>query len=76
MDAIEASLSMKWEKFRNLPENETHRATDSIRRIGKVLNKQAYEWKEVEVRMILKVLNDTITNLEAGFASPKEKVDA
>lgn len=63
-------------KFRELAEGRTNRALDSIRRIGNLSNRHAYEWDEAEVRKILKALKDATADVEARFASPKGRAGA
>jgi hypothetical protein len=58
-------------KFRELAENRTNAALEAIRRIGNLSNRQLYDFEEAEVRKILKVLRDAVTDIETRFASPK-----
>ncbi len=64
-------MTEKHAKFRELAEGRTNRALESILRIGKLSNRQLYEWDEAEVRKIAKALKDAVSDVESKFASPK-----
>lgn len=64
-------ISDKHQKFRELAENRTNRALDSIRRIGNLSNRHLYEWEDAEVRKIVKALKDAVGEIERKFAAPK-----
>lgn len=66
----------KREKFRALAENRTNNALIAIGRIGNLSNRQLYEFDEVEVRKVIKALKDSVSEVEARFASPKGKGNA
>jgi hypothetical protein len=66
----------KHNKFRDLAESRTNKALDAIGRISNLSNRSLYEWDEAEVRKVLKALRDSVTEVEARFASPKGKVTA
>ena len=68
--------SAKHEKFRELAESRTNKALDAIGRIGNLSNRSIYEWDEAEVRKVIKVLKDAVSEVEARFASPKGKVNS
>jgi len=64
-------MSAKHEKFRELAEGRTNRALDAISRIGKLSNRQLYEWEDSEVRKIVKALKDCVSEVEGRFTAPK-----
>jgi hypothetical protein len=64
-------MTDKHEKFRELAEGRANRALESITRIGKLSNRQLYEWDEAEVRKIVKALRDAVSDVEAKFSAPK-----
>ena len=79
MDALTKNPLESDEKrrnFRRLAEARTNKALQSISRIGNLSNKQIYEWEDAELRKILKALKDTVSDVEARFASPKGKSEA
>ena len=61
----------KHTKFRELAEGRTNKALEAILRIGKLSNRQLYEWEEAEVRKITKALKDAVADVESRFSSPK-----
>jgi hypothetical protein len=63
----------KHQKFREIAEGRVNRAIDAILRIGKLSNRQLYEWEEAEIRKITKALRDAVSEIEARFESPKAK---
>lgn len=65
--------STKHEKFREIAEGRVNRALDAILRIGKLSNRQLYEWEDAEVRKLVKALRDATSEIEARFESPKTK---
>jgi hypothetical protein len=74
MNTKEAAMSgEKRAKFRELAEARTNRALEAVGRIGKLSNRQFYEWEEAEVRKIIKALRDVVSEVEARFESPKSK---
>lgn len=64
-------MTEKHDKFRDLAENRTNRAMDSIRRIGNLSNRHLYEWDDAEVRKIVKALKDAVVEVERKFSGPK-----
>lgn len=66
-----AHVSEKHAKFRELAENRTNRALDSLRTIRNLSNHHLYEWDEAEIRKIVKVLKDAVSEIERKFAAPK-----
>jgi hypothetical protein len=60
-------MSEKREKFVRLAEGRTQKALDSIRKIGNLSNKRAYEYDEQDVKKIIKALRDATSDLEKKF---------
>ena len=58
-------------KFRELAEGRTNKALDAILRIGKLSNRQLYEWNDVEIRKIIKALRDAVSEVDSKFNAPK-----
>ena len=69
--SVKPEPKKKKDKFRQLAENRTNRALEAIRRIGNLSNRQLYDYEEAEVRKVIKVLRDAVTDIEAKFLSPK-----
>lgn len=67
----------KREKFVELAENRTVNAIKAIRIIGKLGNKNAYQFDETDVQKIVRALNKEIEALKARMSSTgaKESVD-
>jgi hypothetical protein len=67
----------KREKFVNLAENRTRNAIKAIRVIGKLGNKNAYQFDDTDVQKIVRALNKEIDALKARMSSTgrKESVD-
>lgn len=55
----------KREKFVKLAENRTVNAIKAIKIIGKLGNRNAYEYTEADVRKIVKALSDEIDSLKS-----------
>jgi ribosomal protein L7/L12 len=72
-----ASKAEKREKFVNLAENRTRNAIKAIRVIGKLGNKNAYQFDDSDVQKIVRALNKEIEALKARMSSTgaKESVD-
>lgn len=64
-------MTEKHDKFRELAEGRTNKALEAIVRIGKLSNRQLYEWDDAEIRKIVKALRDAVSDVENRFASPK-----
>ena len=73
----EAENTGKREKFIELAENRTRNAIKAIRVIGKLGNKNAYEFTEVDVKKIASALNREIEEMKKRMSSTgsKETVD-
>jgi ribosomal protein L7/L12 len=67
----------KREKFVKLAENRTVNAIKAIRVIGKLGNKNAYQFDDSDVNKIVKALNKEVELLRARMSSSggKESVD-
>jgi ribosomal protein L7/L12 len=67
----------KREKFVKLAENRTKNAIKAIRVIGKLGNKNAYEYDDSDVQKIVRALNKELESLKARMSqtSSKESVD-
>lgn len=66
-------MTEKHTKFRELAEGRTNKALEAISRIGKLSNRQLYEWDETEVRKIVKALRDAVTEIDNRFSSKGTK---
>ena len=81
LDKNEAATSKvkagKREKFVELAENRTRNAIKAIRVIGKLGNKNAYEFDENDVAKIVRALSKEVDALKARMSSTsgKESVD-
>ena len=76
-DLSKASKVEKREKFVKLAENRTRNAMKAIRVIGKLGNKNAYQFDDSDVQKIVKALTKEIDALKARMSSSsgKESVD-
>ena len=76
-DSTKASKAEKREKFVKLAENRTRNAMKAIRVIGKLGNKNAYQFDDSDVQKIIKALGKEIDALKARMSSTsgKESVD-
>jgi ribosomal protein L7/L12 len=72
-----SSKSEKREKFVKLAENRTINAIKAIRVIGKLGNKNAYEFDDSDVQKIVRALTKEVEALKARMSSTggKEAVD-
>ncbi|MBC6438369.1 MAG: hypothetical protein GDA52_09615 [Rhodobacteraceae bacterium] len=62
-------MTQKHDKFRNLAESRTNKALEAITHVGKLSNRQTYEWEDAEVRKIVNALHDAVAEVEKRFAS-------
>ena len=71
------SSDQKREKFVELAESRTRNAIKAIRVIGKLGNKNAYEFTEADVNKIVRALNREVEQMKARMSSSdgKEAVD-
>ena len=65
------NMTQKHDKFRKLAEARTNKALEAVIRIGKLSNRQLYEWDEAEVRKITKAIRDAVAEVEKKFSAPK-----
>jgi hypothetical protein len=74
---IRKSATDKRAKFVELAQNRTKNALKAIRVIGKLGNKNAYEFTDADVNKIAKALNREIEMMKARMSSTgtKESVD-
>lgn len=63
--------SSKREKFVKLAESRTSNAIKAIRVIGKLGNRNAYDYDETDVRKIVKALSDEIEALKSRMKTTK-----
>jgi ribosomal protein L7/L12 len=72
-----ALKSEKRDKFVNLAENRTINAIKAIRVIGKLGNKNAYQFDDSDVQKIVRALTKEIDSLKARMSQTggKESVD-
>jgi ribosomal protein L7/L12 len=72
-----ATKDSKREKFVELAENRTVNAIKAIRVIGKLGNKNAYQFDENDVNKIVRALNKEVEALKARMTTTggKESVD-
>lgn len=61
----------KRDKFVKLAEKRTVNAIKSIRIIGKLGNRNAYDYNEADVRKIVKALSDEIDSLKSRMQATK-----
>jgi ribosomal protein L7/L12 len=71
------SVTAKREKFVELAQNRTVNAIKAIRVIGKLGNKNAYQFDESDVNKIVKALSKEVEALKARMSTTggKESVD-
>ncbi len=76
-DKSKTSIADKREKFVNLAENRTRNAIKAIRVIGKLGNKNAYQFDDSDVQKIARALAKEIDALKTRMSSNsgKESVD-
>lgn len=68
-------MSEKREKFVKLAEGRTRSALNSIRKIGNLSNKRAYDYSDDDVKKIVRALRDAIADLEKKFSSSGQQSD-
>lgn len=74
-DEATPAESTKREKFVKLAESRTVNAIKAIRVIGKLGNRNAYEYDDADVRKIVKALNDEIEALKNRMKTTKSSED-
>lgn len=77
VDSTKTSKADKRKKFVNLAENRTRNAIKAIRVIGKLGNKNAYQFDDTDVQKIARALNKEIEALKARMthSGSKDTVD-
>lgn len=70
-DSSKSTKTTKREKFIKLAENRTVNAIKAIRIIGKLGNRNAYDYDDADVRKIVKALNDEIEALKNRMKTTK-----
>ena len=70
-DAQASDKTSKREKFVKLAESRTVSAIKAIRIIGKLGNRNAYDYDDADVRKIVKALNDEIEALKNRMKTTK-----
>jgi len=70
-DAQATGNAAKREKFIKLAESRTVNAIKAIRIIGKLGNRNAYDYDDADVRKIVKALNDEIEALKNRMKTTK-----
>jgi hypothetical protein len=75
--AASKTKAEKREKFVNLAENRTRNAIKAIRVIGKLGNKNAYQFDDTDVQKIVRALSKEVDALKTRMSSTggKESVD-
>ncbi len=66
-------MTEKRDKFRVLAERRTNAAMEAIIRVGKLSNRQAYEFNDQDVKKIIRALRSAITEIEERFAAPNRR---
>lgn len=67
--------SEKRAKFKKLAEGRTRAALSSIRKIGNLSNKRAYEYDDEDVKKIVRALREAISDVEKKFSSSGAQPD-
>lgn len=70
-DTSKSNKAAKREKFIKLAESRTVNAIKAIRIIGKLGNRNAYDYDDADVRKIVKALNDEIEALKNRMKTTK-----
>ena len=66
-------MSDKRDKFRLFAERRTNAAIDAVTRIGKLSNKNAYEFDPEDVKKIVRALRAAVSEVEEKFSDPKTR---
>ena len=62
-------VSQRRQKFAELATKRVNKACSSIRLVGNLSNKSNYEYTEEDVRLILKELNNAVSDVKRRFSS-------
>lgn len=71
-----AGNSEKREKFIRLAEGRTQSALEAIRKLGNLSNRRAYEYRDADIKKIIKVLRDATSEIERKFNSSSGEPDS
>ena len=66
-------MNIKRKKFEEFANRRTNNAINTIRLIGKLSNKNAYEFDNEDINKIIKVLQNEIRLLKSKFEDSKNK---
>jgi hypothetical protein len=66
-------MSKKNEKFRDLATKRVNRVVHDLELVGNLSNRSAYEYSDQEVRLILRAIDDSVTELKRRFRAPGDK---
>jgi hypothetical protein len=66
-------MNIKRKKFEEFANRRTNNAINSIRLIGKLSNKNAYEFDNEDINKIIRVLQNEIRLLKSRFEDSKNK---
>ena len=66
-------MNIKRKKFEEFANRRTNNAINTIRLIGKLSNKNAYEFDNEDINKIIKVLQNEIRFLKSKFEDSKNK---
>lgn len=59
------------DRFKRLATNRTNRILEDLRILGNCSNQQLYEYTEVEIEAIFKVVNKQLKKVRLMFGNPK-----
>jgi hypothetical protein len=70
-----AKNTSKREKFVRLAEGRTQAALSTIRKIGNLSNRRAYEYDDTDVKKIVRALREALSDVERKFSSTGDQSD-
>lgn len=70
-----AGADQKRQKFVKLAEGRTQAALNAIRKIGNLSNRRAYNYSDGDIKKIIKVLREALSETERKFGSPSDPID-
>jgi DNA polymerase elongation subunit (family B) len=70
-----AGSEIKRQKFVKLAEGRTQAALTALRKIGNLSNRRAYSYSDADVKKIMKVLRDALSETERKFGSSSDQPD-
>lgn len=68
-------VDQKRQKFIKLAEGRTQAALNAIRKIGNLSNRRAYSYSETDIKKIVKVLREAVSETERKFGSLPDQAD-